>query len=55
MNLEQIMLEALVEYKDSRITPREDQFIDRVLSEYEGEVNDNIQEDVIQFYHLHFD
>lgn len=55
MDLEKIMYEALIEFKDSRVTPRQDQFIDRVLSRFSGEVDENIQEDVIQFYQLHFE
>lgn len=55
MDLEKIMLDALIYFKDQTKTPSQDGFINYVFSQYKGEADDNAFEDVAQFYHMHFE
>ena len=54
-NLERALFDALVYYKDIRFVPNQDDFIEYVTRGYQGEMSEEVNNQIAEFYHLHFE
>lgn len=55
MDLDNAMMDCLIEHKDNRTKPTQDEFINSVEYHLTEEPSDEEKDIIAEFYHLHFE